>query len=135
MVELYALIRDIFIIYKSNSVQSEVENGATTATSCFSQSYKPAIILNEGTKSPAHWCLSRFLMILNILPHMVQVKGFSPVWNLRWAFRLSRRRKLLLHLVHVCGLSPVWNLVWRRRLFLRAKVFEQTEHEYGFSPV
>lgn len=119
--------------------QSEVESGTTNTTihwHLFDHCYKPAIVLNEGTKYP-HWlslCFSRFLSILNILPQVVQLKGFSPVWNLRCAFRLSRRRKLLPHCMQVCGFCPVWNLKWRRRLFLSANVFEHVEHEYGLSP-
>lgn len=45
----------------------------------FLHGYNPAIILKEGTKAVEHSCFSRFLTILNVLPQVVQLNGFSPV--------------------------------------------------------
>ena len=69
----------------------------------------------------------------NTFEHLVQPKGFSPVWTLKWTCRLAFLANDLKHTEQQKFLSPVWTVKWRRKLDSWEYTCEHFGHPQGFS--
>lgn len=59
-----------------------------------------------------NWCFFRFPSTRKDFSHWEQLKGFSPEWILKWAFRLFCWLKPLWQKTHSKGRSPVCTRMW-----------------------
>ncbi len=69
----------------------------------------------------------------NTFEHLVQPKGFSPVWTLKWTCRLAFLANDLKHTEQQKFLSPVWTVKWRRKLDSWEYTCKHFGHPQGFS--
>ena len=71
--------------------------------------------------------------LLNVLLHISQQYGRSPVCTRWWIFRLCLWRNVLLHTSQQYGCSPVWTRWWTFRLLLSLNVLLHTSQRHEHS--
>uniref|UniRef100_A0A8C0GUC5 Uncharacterized protein n=1 Tax=Chelonoidis abingdonii TaxID=106734 RepID=A0A8C0GUC5_CHEAB len=76
----------------------------------------------------------RYFFQLKLFPHLVQLKGRSPVWIRWWVIRFFFQLKFFPHSVHVNGRSPVWICWCLARSCLWLKFFWHTEPSWQRGP-
>jgi hypothetical protein len=81
------------------------------------------------------WCNFRLCVLVNVLLHTSQRYGRSPVCTRRWTFRLLVLVNVLLHTLHQYGRSPVCTYRCTFRCSTVLKVLLQKSQGYGRSPV
>ena len=64
---------------------------------------------------------SSSLFVANALWHKLHLYGFSPVWVLKWFFKVIMCANALWQSVHWYGFSPVWVRAWRVQLYSSMK--------------
>ena len=72
---------------------------------------------------------------VNVLTHLGQAKGFSPVWVFLCLFKVPICANALSHWEQANGFSPVWVLSCFFKLTIWVNNLSHLEHANGSSPV
>ena len=78
-------------------------------------------------------CLARCVGWANVLPHLSQPNGFSPVWVRIWLFSVVAPEKEREQKPHLNGFSPECLPTWTRKSVGFVKDSAQWPHLYGFT--
>lgn len=79
------------------------------------------------------WWTMRCIYNLKLFPHMVHLKGSSPVWLFWWHASSESKIKLFAHVLHLWGFSPLWMLWWEISSETRRKVIVHSGHFKGLN--
>lgn len=79
------------------------------------------------------WSRVRCVFNLKFLPHLVHLKGSSPVWLFWWHASSESKIKLSVHVLGSWGFSPLWVLWWEISSEVEWKVFEHSGHFKGLN--